>query len=203
MSQEYSEYIVQHKDNVKKGFEWLKRYLPDIFDEDLLTDVEVNILSHDYSKMNADEYDAYDDYFYGKLYGKSRSFEVVEQFNRAWLLHIHRNPHHWQYWILRNDNPDEGEILIDMPDCYIIEMICDWWSFSWKQENLYEIFKWYEERKDYIKLSDYTRKKVEDILNKMHIILDDDKLTEAGNPAVNLMDPYNRKVMGILNDATE
>ena len=90
-----------------------------------------------------------------------------------------------------------------MPDCYIIEMICDWWSFSWKQENLYEIFKWYEERKDYIKLSDYTRKKVEDILNKMHIILDDDKLTEAGNPAVNLMDPYNRKVMGILNDAAE
>ena len=108
MSQEYSEYIVQHKDNVKKGFEWLKRYLPDIFDEDLLSDIEANILNHDESKMNNDEYDAYDDYFYGKLYGKSRSYEVVDQFNRAWLLHIHRNPHHWQYWILKNDNPDEG-----------------------------------------------------------------------------------------------
>ena len=52
---------------------------------------------------------------------------------------------------------------------YIIEMICDWWSFSWKQNNLNEIFKWYEERKDYIKLSDYTRKKVEDILGKMNV----------------------------------
>ena len=37
----------------------------------------------------------------------------------------------------------------------------------------------------------------------MHIVLDDDKLSEAGNLAVNLMDPYNRKVMGILNDAAE
>lgn len=199
MSQEYSEYIVNHKNNVKNGFEWLKKYLPDIFDEDLLSDTEANILHHDDSKTSVDEYDAYDAYFYGG----NRSFEVVENFNRAWLLHIHRNPHHWQYWILRNDDPDEGEILIDMPDCYIIEMICDWWSFSWKQNNLTEIFKWYEERKDYIKLSSYTRQKVENILNKMHIVLDSDRLTDAGNTAVNLMDPYNRKVMGIFDDAAK
>ena len=84
-----------------------------------------------------------------------------------------------------------------MPDCYIIEMICDWWSFSWKQENLHEIFKWYEERKNYIKLSDYTRRKVENILNKMHIVLDN-KLTNT-----NLMDPYNRKIMGVFDDAAK
>ena len=200
MSERYDNYIQEHKSNVIKGYNWLKGKLPDIFDEDVLNECEHNIIyGHDASKTNPDEYNAYDAYFYGG----NRSFEVVDQFNRAWLLHIHRNPHHWQYWILRNDNPDEGEILIDMPDCYIIEMICDWWSFSWKQENLYEIFKWYEERKDYIKLSDYTRKKVEDILNKMHIVLDNDKLTDAGNPDVNLIDPYNRKMMGILNDAAE
>lgn len=29
------------------------------------------------------------------------------------------------------------------------------------------------------------------------------EVLQAGNPAVNLMDPYNRKVMGILNDAAE
>lgn len=163
MSQEYNEYIVEHRDNVKKGFEWLKVNLPDIFDEDLLASLESNILHHDDSKMSADEYDAYDLYFYGK----NKSYDVVDQFNRAWLLHIHRNPHHWQYWILNNDNPNEGCILIDMPDCYIIEMICDWWSFSWKKGNLREIFGWYDERKTYIKLSDYSRMKVENILQKM------------------------------------
>ena len=51
-----------------------------------------------------------------------------------------------------------------MPDCYIIEMICDWWSFSWKKNNLWEIFEWYNDHKDYMKLSDYTRMKVEKYL---------------------------------------
>lgn len=178
MSQKYDEYIQEHKQNVAQAFNWLKNNLPEMFDDNVLRDAEYNcVFAHDASKTHADEYDAYDAYFYGG----NRSFEVVENFNRAWLLHIHRNPHHWQYWILRNDDPDQGEILIDMPDCYIIEMICDWWSFSWKQGNLNEIFKWYEERKEHIKLSDYSRKKVEDILNAIHIKLDE--LKEAADIA--------------------
>ncbi len=28
-------------------------------------------------------------------------------FNTAWLKHIHRNPHHWQHWVLFEDNPSE------------------------------------------------------------------------------------------------
>ena len=38
----------------------------------------------------------------------------------------------------------ELETILEMPYDYIIEMICDWWSFSWQSGNLYEIFKWYE-----------------------------------------------------------
>lgn len=170
MSQKYDEYIQEHKDNVNKAFTWIKKNIPEVFDKDILRDTEYNcIYGHDLSKSNLDEYNAYNAYFYGN----NRSFEVVEEFNRAWLLHIHRNPHHWQYWVLINDDPKKGEILIDMPDCYIIEMICDWWSFSWKKNDMYEIFKWYKERKDYIKLSDNTRKKVERILDAMHAKLDE------------------------------
>lgn len=47
---------------------------------------------------------------------------------------------------------------------YIIEMICDWWAFSWEKGNLSEIFSWYDEHKDYIKLHPNTRETVEDIL---------------------------------------
>ena len=61
-----------------------------------------------------------------------------------------------------------------MPDIYIIEMICEWWSFSWSKGDLTEIFKWYEERKEYIKLSEKTRRGVENILNMMK-----DKLSET------------------------
>ena len=105
----------------------------------------------------------------------------MQQFNHAWLHHIHNNAHHWQYWILNNDDPNKGEIILDMPDNYIFEMICDWWSFSWAKGNLYEIFDWYNERKNYIKLSDKTRKKVEDILEKMKDELD--QIKKAGEYA--------------------
>ncbi len=51
-----------------------------------------------------------------------------------------------------------------MPYNYIIEMICDWWAFSWAEGDLSEIFSWYDEHKDYIKLNPKTRETVEDIL---------------------------------------
>ena len=127
------------------------------------------IFNHDHSKNEPDEYSAYDAYFYGG----NRSYAVVQDFNRAWLTHIHRNPHHWQHWVLINDDPNEGEIVIDMPYEYIIEMICDWWAFSWNKGNLYEIFNWYDEHKDYMKLSEKTRNTVENILNKIKEKLDE------------------------------
>ena len=163
MSAIYDEYINEHKRNVAAAYKWLTSHIPAIFksdDPEFASKVEHNcVYSHDESKRDFKEYDAYDDYFYG-----NRSYEVLRNFNYAWLHHIHNNPHHWQYWILHNDDPDQGEIILDMPDEYIIEMICDWWSFSWKKGDLYEIFNWYEQRKGYIKLSDLTRRKVETTL---------------------------------------
>lgn len=163
MSDKYNEYIIEHKQNVEKGFYWLVENLPEIFDDSLKTECFNIIRQHDASKHSVEEYKAYDAYFYGK----DESFQVVEDFKYAWLHHIHKNPHHWQYWILNNDDPKEGEVILDMPDCYIIEMICDWWAFSWKKGKLDEIFNWYDERKGYMKMSEYTRKKVEGILDKL------------------------------------
>lgn len=159
MSREYDNYLEQHKGNVRKGFEWIRENLPKLIEN--IPNLEWQIcFNHDQSKTEPDEYDAYDKYFYGN----NRSYQVVQDFNYAWLRHIHRNPHHWQYWILTNDDPDLGEIILDMPANYIIEMICDWWAFSWSKGDLTEIFKWYEERKEYIKISNKTRKEVESVL---------------------------------------
>ena len=107
--------------------------------------------------------DAYDEYFYGA--GKNEN-----EFNYAWLHHIHNNPHHWQYWILREDDGDT--IPLEMPYNYIIEMILDWWSFSWKSNNLYEIFNWYDEHKKTMILNENTKIIVESILKDMKEILD-------------------------------
>lgn len=164
MSREYDLYLQEHKANVKKGFDWIKENLPHLISTDDGIDYEHQIgFAHDASKTNPEEYEAYDAYFYGG----NRSYAVVEAFNYAWLRHIHHNPHHWQYWVLNNDDSELGEDILEMPFNYMIEMICDWWAFSWKKGDLTEIKNWYDEHKDYIKLGKYTRDYVESIIEQI------------------------------------
>lgn len=166
MSVQYDNFLTEHKENVAKGFRWLQENIPEVIEDGFEWQICFN---HDASKTDPEEYDAYDAYFYGN----NRSYSVVQNFKKAWLRHIHNNPHHWQHWILINDEPKEGMVVIDMPYIYVVEMICDWWSFSWTKGDLNEIFGWYEDRKDYMKLSANTRISVEYILGKMK-----DKLKE-------------------------
>lgn len=163
MSIAYDRYLQGHRANVARAVKWLEENLPDLFLLRENVDVNKIINEHDASKNDPEEYDAYDNYFYGI----NRSFAVVDYFNKAWLHHIHHNPHHWQHWVLINDDPKLGETCIEMPYQYVMEMICDWWTFGWKNSNLYEIFRWYEDHKDHIKLHPNTRKLVESILKDM------------------------------------
>lgn len=166
MSKEYTQYITEHKANVEKAFNWIKDH--NIFEN---TEIPMNIYEHDLSKYSAEEYQAYDDYFY-TYKGKQKPKAVLDAFNYAWLHHIHHNPHHWQHWVLKHD--DEPEEALEMPFEYVIEMICDWWSFSFKTGNLKEIFGWYEKHKDMV-LHQNTRKKVEEILDKIKKALDEEE----------------------------
>lgn len=163
MSKQYDEYLLQHRQAVGAAYDWIRDNLPElVLDECGVLELYIK-RHHDESKDDVEEYDAYDAYFYGG----GRSEEVMENFNYAWLRHIHNNPHHWQHWVLINGDEEIGTIVLDMPYQYIIEMICDWWSFSFRIGDLYEIFSWYDEHKNHIKLSDKTRKTVEDILDKI------------------------------------
>lgn len=172
MSKEYDSYIEEHVVNVKKGYEWFKKKLPDYigslnYNTNDLSKIDEVINSHDKSKWSEEEYPAYDKYFYGG----NRSHKVVNDFNYAWLHHIHANPHHWQHWVLIHDDPNEPTTVLEMPDVYILEMICDWWTFSWNKGNLTEIFSWYDNHKDHILFHNKTRIKVEQILSDMEDIL--------------------------------
>lgn len=171
MSVQYDNYLTEHKENVAKGFRWLQENIPEIIEDGFEWQICFN---HDASKTDPEEYDAYDAYFYGN----NRSYSVVQNFKKAWLRHIHNNPHHWQHWILINDEPKEGMVVIDMPYIYVVEMICDWWSFSWTKGDLNEIFSWYEDRKDYMKLSANTLRSVEYILGKMKDKLEEKDIDE-------------------------
>ena len=172
MSVQYDEYLDKHKTNVEEAFQWILHNLPDLIPNiegiDWFWQMRV---AHDLSKNTIDEYAAYDNYFYGN----NQSYAVVQAFNYAWLSHIHRNKHHWQHWVLVNDDPENGTTVMDMPYEYVIEMICDWWSFSWVSGDLFSIFTWFDERKDYIKLSEATSKTVNDVLSRIKLKLEESK----------------------------
>ena len=166
MSSQYNEYLRKHIDGVQKAYQ----YLVDNGIIDPFFYHFDNITRHDDSKYSVAEYDAYDTYFYGE-----KTAEVKWAFNIAWLHHIHNNPHHWQYWILFEDDPKNGKeyICLQMPYQYVVEMICDWWSFSFNAGNLNEIFDWYEKHRETMKLHIETRKDVENILDKIKVKLDE------------------------------
>ena len=167
MKKSYEEYLTQHIGNVKLGFEWMLINLPELFEE-FDTDYLGNLISqHDASKYSEEEFEPYAEYFYGNEGGE----DVLYEFNKAWLHHQHHNPHHWQHWVLRED--DGNTIAIEMPKEYAIEMISDWWAFSWKENNLYEIFTWYENNTEKHIFHENTRKLVEDILATLKNKLDE------------------------------
>lgn len=181
MSQQYNEYLHEHISNVVKAFRWmidhnvLPLWVDDGFNQGYLPDVGHEALfMHDDSKWSTEEYDAYDDYFYGKDNRDDEDILVIDNaFDYAWLHHIHHNKHHWQHWVLLED---EGKTkALEMPKLCVYEMIADWWSFSWKQNDLESIFKWYNEHKEKIILHQNTRKLVEEILWKIRDILPGEK----------------------------
>lgn len=193
MSIEYDIYLKKHIQCVIHAANWLVNNLAEKLN-DILPDLNTNELgpqltTHDQSKFGI-EYVPYDRYFYGD----STDPVVQKNFDVAWLHHIHKNPHHWQYWVLINDdgefNAGQYKIkAIDIPDNYILEMIADWWSFSWnkhyqiindngissdeasKTVGLDEIFDWYSDHRTKMVLSDDTRMKVELILDEMKNVL--------------------------------
>ncbi|MEG0453755.1 MAG: DUF5662 family protein [Bacteroides sp.] len=169
MSAKYDRYLDQHRRGVSQAYEWLKDHdFPGLFESEK-ANCEWLCANHDFSKDGQEEYAAYDQHFYGT----NKSFAAEQKYKRAWLSHIHNNPHHWQHWVLIND--DDPMVALDMPHEYIIEMVCDWWSFSWAAEDLSTIFTWYNERQDKMIFSPLTRKRVESVLSFIREKLDADK----------------------------
>jgi hypothetical protein len=162
MSREYDKYLSVHIAAVKKAAVWMLENLS-VFAGmgDRMRAAFIKcVWTHDGSKFGSAEYGPYDAYFYGE--------KDEDAFNHAWLHHIHHNPHHWQHWLLVSDDGksgDQGKVTaLEMPKVAALEMVADWWSFSWRSGNLREVFAWYEEHKDGIILHENTREYVESVL---------------------------------------
>ena len=94
-------------------------------------------VTHDLSKLRPSEFFPYAEHFYGTKDNSDIDF--------AWLLHQKRNKHHWQWWLLTED---EGETkALSMADEYMKEMFCDWKGAGKVVDEL-DIKKWYIKNKN-------------------------------------------------------
>ena len=185
----YFKYVTGHIGNVKKGYRWLKKYLPELFDNQNRFRIAVTMALHDRSKFLLNkEFKSYRDYFYGDE-EKLNKETVKNNFDKAWNHHQKINKHHWQYWVLVK--ADGSYQVLDMPYENIIEMICDWWSFSWKTGNLYDVFSWYDRNKNSMILSNKTRSTVEMILKKIRNKLDELK-NDKKSLSESVLDPIRK-----------
>ena len=150
---EYKDYIDAHKERVQKFADWLEENCPELFegvDLDAFHDI---IKEHDESKYSEEEFEPYAQKWFGD---KKKTFEYEE----AWKHHWMNNEHHPEFWL--------GE---DMPYIYILEMICDWGSFSIDKGDFKELSDFYynkaidDPEKD---LSDATKEIIHDILIKIN-----------------------------------
>jgi hypothetical protein len=99
------------------------------------------LIVHDWSKFLPVEWGPY-----ARRYGVGRS-GVIEKLNeppeyhRAWTHHWHWNPHHWEHWLVFND---DGTLRpLPMPETYVREMVADWMGAGRAITGKWEVGKWY------------------------------------------------------------
>lgn len=159
MENQYNDYLTNHIRNVQKSaYQFFERTEGNLVFLPIKTSLMNLVRQHDKSKYEKDEWVPYRDYFYG---GDQESKSINDRFDFAWNLHQKRNPHHWQYWVLVKDS---GDIIPqDIPIEYVLEMLCDWHSFSAKDKLSTAKF-WYNENKGKMILSDKTRSLIDTLL---------------------------------------
>ena len=89
-------------------------------------------LVHDLSKHLPSEWLPYAEHFHGRKGGTQRDkigyYKPTDTgdaaFDFAWLLHQKRNDHHWQWWVLPED--EGGVKVLPMAPVARLEMVCDW-----------------------------------------------------------------------------
>ena len=127
---------------------------------------------HDISKFLPSEFFPYVNHFYGgkgkEVIGRIGYYKPIDtgdkEFDFAWLLHQKRNKHHWQWWLLPED--DGGVKKLEMPLKYIKEMLCDWKGAARAQgvgnkKNNYLVKEWYYKNCSKMQLNSVTRAQIQ------------------------------------------
>jgi len=154
------------------------------------------LIIHDWSKFLPSEWTPYVRRFYQKPvphpYGnpvyngpsemQKRHWEAdtAALFDKAWLLHQNRQPHHWQFWVLINDDDKvhycdgipfraiADEKALPMPQPLVCEMVADWAGAGRAITGRWEVADWYEKNRHKMVLHPSTRRRAEFLIQQKY-----------------------------------
>lgn len=114
------------------------------------------LLVHDWSKLTPAEWGPYVRFFYTDRRDRAA-------FDKAWLHHQHRNPHHWQHWLLHEDNGDTKALR--MPDGLVREMVADWMGAGRAIKGRWDVADWFDKNAHRIVLHPETARLVHKLID--------------------------------------
>lgn len=142
---------------------------------------------HDYSKFFPSEWGPYVRAFHNPD-GSKRNIKtdsntidmnkISAEFAVAWNSHQKRNPHHWQWWVVLND--EDGMVALEMPDTYIREMLADWEGAGKAITGNADARGWYIRQYDKFIMHPNTRKAIEEYLNIVQVYVQNYEITSGG-----------------------
>lgn len=159
MSIAYDEYLEKRNKHFRQACNWIKRSAPDMLNG--ITEDEFTFMRdfhHDVDTIPC-LYEPYD----AHLFGKKQTAKTASEYRKAKVMRIHMNSYNWQYHVLITE--DEGTILTEMSQMDILELICEWWSYSWENDDLWSIFAYYSKYSSKIKMHKKSSKELERLLN--------------------------------------
>ncbi len=116
---------------------------------------------HDQSKFSIDELPYYVREFFGDK-------GDPDGFARAWLHHLHYNPHHWQHWVFPDGYTPAGSGLengiVEMPVVYAREMVADWLAANRAYQGDWDITTWLRGHWSQMRLHTNTRRYLKTVL---------------------------------------
>jgi hypothetical protein len=157
----YASYVVRHK------------YF--VFRAGLKTGAPIwRLIIHDWSKLTPAEWGPYVRQFYDK------ENKIPGQFEKAWLHHIHKNPHHWNHWVLPGDSTHmdrEHDRVLRMPDKLVREMVADWMGAGRAITGQWDIVEWYRANSEKIQLHPGVRVQVANLIYPMLVLSTEEEET--------------------------
>lgn len=130
------------------------------------------LIVHDWSKFLPSEWWPYADYFYGHDGGSwapvlamakaatgtkveperralyEEAYRRFDAFMLAFVKHLHRNPHHWEHWVLSGKDASRPPKVFQISERYRREMLADWDGAGRAITGTWDTPTWYAKNRD-------------------------------------------------------